>query len=61
MRTCAVRRANPGLKVAYAPALLLRRSIREKFSGDVHVWHDLGFDPQNDDWLAIQILQAVFE
>lgn len=29
-------------------------------AGRLHVVHDLGLDPQNDDWIAIQILRAIW-
>jgi hypothetical protein len=56
-----VRRDNPEMDFRYPPADELRDAIKCHFKGNIHVWHDLGFDPQNDDWLALQMLQAVFE
>lgn len=61
LRTCKVRRDNPEMDFRYPPADELRDAIKCHFKGNIHVWHDLGFDPQNDDWLALQMLQAVFE
>ena len=31
-----------------------------KRPGRLNVMHDLGLDPQNDDWIAIQILRTVW-
>jgi len=56
-----MRRLNPGIDIRYPPAIALREAVQRHFDGSIHVWHDLGFDPQNDDWLALQTLQAVFE
>ena len=61
VRVGELRRLNPGLDIRYPPAMHLREAARRHIKGRVHVWHDLGFDPQNDDWLALQLLQTVLE
>jgi hypothetical protein len=51
---CLRRRANGYI-------IELRRKISaQKRTRRLHVLHDLGLDPQNDDWLAIQVLGFVY-
>ena len=61
VRLGEIRRLNPTLNVRYPHADMLRDAVACHVKGNVHVWHDLGFDAQNDDWLALQLLQAVLE
>ena len=61
VRLGEVRRLNPGMDIRNPAGVLLRANLSRHTKGNVHVWHDLGFDPQNDDWLALQLLQAVLE